>query len=55
MFSLRYRTGCPPPAEVAQVLIRTAEEAEEACGAKLIEKKKTLRKEACQEALDLMR
>ena len=51
----RYRTGCPPPAEVAEVLIRTATESEQACGNHLVAQKKTLTKAACQDCLDQMR
>lgn len=50
-----YRTGCPPPPEVADVLTRTAEEAEAAVSHLLVERKRTLDKKVCQTQLDNMR
>ncbi|CAD7959084.1 unnamed protein product [Amoebophrya sp. A25] len=50
-----YRTGCPPPGEVAEVLIRTADESEAAVSEKLVQQRKNLSKEMCQECIDQMR
>jgi len=50
-----YRSGCPPPGEVAEVLLRTATEAETECGPLLVSQRKTLNKKIVQDALDQMR
>lgn len=50
-----YRTGCPPPPEVADVLSRTAEEAEAAVSVSLVEQKRTLDRKVCQTQIDNMR
>eukprot|EP00928_Gymnodinium_smaydae_P032167 TRINITY_DN23369_c0_g1_i2.p1 TRINITY_DN23369_c0_g1~~TRINITY_DN23369_c0_g1_i2.p1 ORF type:complete len:319 (-),score=81.66 TRINITY_DN23369_c0_g1_i2:56-931(-) len=50
-----YRTGCPPPPEVSDVLARTAEEAEAAVSVNLVAQKRTLDKKACQTHIDNMR
>lgn len=50
-----YRTGCPPPGEVADVLLRTATESEQACGPHLVQQKQTLTKSVCEECIDQMR
>lgn len=50
-----YRTGCPPPPEVAEVMSRTAEEAEAAISATLVEQKRTIDRAACQTQIDNMR
>mmetsp|Transcript_85405 Transcript_85405/g.167111 ORF Transcript_85405/g.167111 Transcript_85405/m.167111 type:complete len:290 (+) Transcript_85405:131-1000(+) len=50
-----YRTGCPPPAEVADVLRRTAEEAEAAVSVDLVAQRRTLDKDTCQMHIDNMR
>mmetsp|Transcript_12169 Transcript_12169/g.28389 ORF Transcript_12169/g.28389 Transcript_12169/m.28389 type:complete len:290 (+) Transcript_12169:99-968(+) len=50
-----FRTGCPPPPEVAEVLSRTAEEAEAAVSVALVMQKKCLEKSIIQEQLDNMR
>jgi len=50
-----FRTGCPPPAEVASVLIRTADEAEAAVSHTLVDHKRTLNEKSCQELIDNMR
>lgn len=50
-----YRTGVPPPPEVADVLSRTAEEAAAAVDGALVAQKKCLDKKACQTQLDNMR
>jgi len=50
-----YRTGCPPPPEVAEVLSRTAEEAEAAVSHDLVAQRRNLTKEACQVQIDNMR
>lgn len=50
-----YRTGCPPPPEVADVLHRTAEEAEAAVSFTLVAQKRCLDVKVCQEHLDNMR
>ncbi|CAE8588484.1 unnamed protein product [Polarella glacialis] len=50
-----YRTGCPPPQEVADVLSRTAEEAEAAVSVNLVAQKRTLDQKACQTHIDNMR
>jgi len=49
------RTGCPPPPEVADVLKRTAEEAEAAVSAELVAQRRTLDKSTCQSMIDNMR
>eukprot|EP00933_Yihiella_yeosuensis_P061769 TRINITY_DN64614_c0_g1_i1.p1 TRINITY_DN64614_c0_g1~~TRINITY_DN64614_c0_g1_i1.p1 ORF type:complete len:293 (-),score=71.05 TRINITY_DN64614_c0_g1_i1:139-1017(-) len=50
-----YRTGCPPPPEVADVLSRTAEEAEAAVSVNLVAQKRSLDRKACQTQIDNMR
>jgi len=50
-----YRTGCPPPPEVADILSRTAEEAEAAVSVMLVQQKKALDRQICQEHIDNMR
>jgi hypothetical protein len=50
-----YRTGCPPPPEVAEVLARTAEEAEAAVSVALVQHKRCLDKQTCQVHIDNMR
>lgn len=50
-----FRTGCPPPPEVAEVLRRTAEEAEAAVSHNLVTQRRTLDRAACQTQLDNMR
>jgi len=50
-----YRTGCPPPPEVADVLSRTAEEAEAAVSVALVQNKRTLDRQTCQAQIDNMR
>jgi hypothetical protein len=50
-----YRTGCPPPPEVADVMSRTAEEAEAAVSVNLVAQKRTIDRRLCQEHIDNMR
>lgn len=50
-----YRTGCPPPNEVGEVLIRTADESDVAVNHNLVPQRRTLRKDVCQECIDQMR
>lgn len=50
-----YRTGVPPPPEVADVLFRTAEEAEAAVSVALVTAKRSLDRATCQTHLDNMR
>jgi len=50
-----FRTGCPPPPEVADVLSRTAEEAEAAVDVILVAQKRCLDRQACQTHIDNMR
>jgi len=50
-----YRTGCPPPPEVADILSRTAEEAEAAISHELVAQRRCLTREVCQAQLDNMR
>lgn len=50
-----YRTGCPPPPEVAEVLSRTAEEAEAAVSHELVSQRRALTREACRTQIDNMR
>lgn len=50
-----FRTGCPPPPEVSDVLRRTAEEAEAAVDVALVAQKRSLDRAACQTQLDNMR
>eukprot|EP00391_Amoebophrya_sp_Ameob2_P007445 CAMPEP_0178987938 /NCGR_PEP_ID=MMETSP0795-20121207/3545_1 /TAXON_ID=88552 /ORGANISM="Amoebophrya sp., Strain Ameob2" /LENGTH=279 /DNA_ID=CAMNT_0020679181 /DNA_START=111 /DNA_END=951 /DNA_ORIENTATION=+ len=50
-----YRTGCPPPGEVGEVLIRTADESEAAVSHLLVTQRKNLSKEVCEECLAQMR
>jgi len=49
-----YRTGCPPPPEVADVLSRTAEEAEAAVSKNLVVQKRTIDMNVCKMHLDNM-
>lgn len=49
-----YRTGCPPPPEVADVLKRTAEEAEAAVSQSLVAQRRTLDKQTCQTHIDFL-
>jgi len=50
-----YRTGCPPPPEVADVLHRTAEEGESAISAALVAQRRCINAQICQEHIDNMR
>uniref|UniRef100_A0A7S1WRV9 Uncharacterized protein n=1 Tax=Alexandrium catenella TaxID=2925 RepID=A0A7S1WRV9_ALECA len=50
-----FRTGCPPPPEVADVLSRTAEEAEAAVDVALVLQKRSIDRNACQTHIDNMR
>jgi len=50
-----YRTGCPPPPEVADVLSRTAEEAEAAVSHALVQQRRTLTRDVCQTHIDNLR
>jgi hypothetical protein len=50
-----YRTGCPPPPEVADILLRTAEEAQAAVDIALVAQKRCVTRQMCQEQLDNMR
>lgn len=50
-----FRTGCPPPPEVADVLHRTAEEAESTVSVALVQSKRTLDRQTCQTQIDNMR
>lgn len=50
-----YRTGCPPPPEVSDVLSRTAEEAEAAVSHMLVAQKRSLDAKTCQTHIDNMR
>jgi len=50
-----YRTGVPPPPEVADVLRRTAEEAEAAVSVELVAQRRTLTRDVCQTQIDNMR
>jgi hypothetical protein len=50
-----YRTGCPPPPEVADVMARTAEEAEAAVSVNLVAQRRSITRDACQTQLDNMR
>ncbi|CAD7973844.1 unnamed protein product [Amoebophrya sp. A120] len=50
-----FRTGCPPPGEVGEVLIRTANESEQAVAHTLVQQRKNLTKEICEECLAQMR
>jgi len=43
-----YRTGCPPPPEVADVLHRTAEEGESAISAALVAQRRCINAQICQ-------
>lgn len=49
------RTGCPPPPEVADVLARTADEADAAVSHTLVAQRKTIDKKTCQGHIDNMR
>jgi len=50
-----YPTGVPPPPEVADVLRRTAEEAEAAVSVELVAQRRTLTRDVCQTHIDNMR
>lgn len=50
-----YRTGCPPPPEVSDVLHRTAEEAEAAVSVNLVAQKRCLDAKTCQLHIDNLR
>jgi len=50
-----YRTGCPPPPEVSDVLSRTAEEAEAAVHVSLVAQKRSVTRQICQAQIDNMR
>jgi len=50
-----YRTGCPPPPEVAEILARTAEEAEAAVSHELVTQRRCLTCDVCQTQIDNMR
>jgi len=50
-----YRTGCPPPPEVSDVLLRTSEEAEAAVSSALVQQKRNIDKQACQVHIDNLR
>lgn len=50
-----YRTGVPPPPEVAEVMRRTAEEAEAAVSVDLVTQRRSLDKKACQTHIDNLR
>merc|ERR1719326_1747701 len=50
-----YRTGCPPPPEVGDVLTRTADEGEAAISHTLVAQRRAIDKRVCQTALDNMR
>lgn len=50
-----FRTGVPPPPEVAEVLSRTAEEATAAVAGELVQQKRSIDKKACQTQIDNMR
>lgn len=50
-----YRTGCPPPPEVADVLHRTAEEAESAVSVTLVAQKRCLDSKICETHIDNLR
>jgi len=50
-----YRTGCPPPGEVSDVLSRTAEEAEAAVSHTLVAQRRCLTLQTCQTHIDNMR
>jgi len=50
-----FRTGVPPPPEVAEVVSRTAEEAEAGVSVELVAQRRCLDKKACQMHLDNLR
>jgi len=50
-----YRTGCPPPPEVADVLHRTAEEAENAVSVTLVAQRRCIDTKVCLEHIENMR
>lgn len=50
-----YRTGCPPPPEVGEILMRTAEEAEATVDVMLVQQKRCVDKQTCQAQIDNMR
>ncbi|CDJ60050.1 hypothetical protein, conserved [Eimeria maxima] len=49
-----YRTGLPPPKEVADIILRTCAEAKEALSHKKVERREALRLEAVQETLNVL-
>merc|ERR1712224_986003 len=50
-----YRTGCPPPPEVAEVLRRTAEEAQAAVSINLVAQRRTLTRQDALAHVENMR
>ncbi|CDJ46726.1 hypothetical protein, conserved [Eimeria brunetti] len=50
-----YRTGLPPPKEVADVILRTSAEAKEALSQKKAERREALQLEAVHETLNVLR
>lgn len=50
-----YRTGCPPPQEVADVLTRTAAEAQAAVSHTLVDQRKCIDVKLCEEMVNNMR
>lgn len=50
-----YRTGCPPPPEVSEVLHRTAEEADAAVSVTLVAQKRCINRDLCQTHIDNLR
>jgi len=50
-----YRTGVPPPPEVGDIMLRTAEEAEAAVSVELVAQRRNLDKQTCQMHIDNMR
>jgi len=50
-----FRTGVPPPPEVAEVMSRTAEEAEAGVSVELVAQRRCLDKKSCQMYLDNLR
>jgi hypothetical protein len=50
-----FRTGVPPPPEVAEVMSRTAEEAEAAVSVELVSQRRCLDKKACLTQIDNLR
>merc|ERR1719215_2540262 len=49
-----YRTGVPPPPEVSEIMMRTAEEAEAAVSVELVAQRRNLDKVTCQAHIDNM-